>query len=137
MELRHGPGRPYCLEAGVAAYGGHGVSRVGLTLLLLVAVVAAGAIGFMAWANSEFTECFALFSSESDAEAVADELREAAPGLGIDLENERRGGEAATTFSTGASGGDARPLTRAFRRAVRGHGGELGIQARAALNVAR
>jgi hypothetical protein len=89
-------------------------------------VVAAGAIGVMASANSEFTECYALFWSESDAEAVADELRKAAPGLGIDLDNERRGGEVATTFSTGASGEDARPLTRAFRPAVRAHGGELG-----------
>ena len=40
-----------------AAYGEHRVRRVGLTLLVLVAVVAAGAIAFMAWANSEFTEC--------------------------------------------------------------------------------
>jgi hypothetical protein len=93
---------------------------------LLVAVAAAGAIGFMAWANSEFTACYALFSSESDAEAVAEELREAAPDLGIDLDNERRGGEVATTFSTGASGEDARPLIRAFRPAVRAHGGKLG-----------
>jgi hypothetical protein len=76
--------------------------------------------------KSEFTECYALFSSESDAEAVADDLREAAPGVGIDLENERRGGEIATTFSTGASGEDARPLTEAFRPAVRAHGGKLG-----------
>jgi hypothetical protein len=115
-----------CLEAAVAAYGSHDVKRAGLTLLVLVAVAAAGAIGFMAWANSEFTECYALFSSESDAEAVADELRQAAPHLGIDLDNERRGGEVATTFSTGASGEDARPLTRAFRSAVRAHGGKLG-----------
>jgi hypothetical protein len=97
-----------------------------LTLVVLVAVVAAGAIGFMAWASSDFTECYALFSSESDAEAAADELREAAPGLGIDLDNERRGGRVATTFSTGASGEDARPLARAFRPAVRAHSGELG-----------
>jgi hypothetical protein len=99
---------------------------VGLTLLVLVAVVTAGAIGFMAWANSEFTECYALFSSESDAEAAADELREAASGLDIDLDNERRRREVASTFSTGASGDDARPLTRAFRPAVRAHDGQLG-----------
>jgi hypothetical protein len=98
---------------------GHRVKRVGLTLLALAAVVAAGGVGVMAWVNSEFTECYALFSSESDAEAVADELRKVAPSLGIDLDNERRGGEIATTFSTGASGEDARPLTRAFRPAVR------------------
>jgi hypothetical protein len=102
------------------------VRRVGLTLLVLVAVVTAVGIGFMAWANSEFTECYALFSSESDAEAAADELREAAPGLDIGLDNERRRGGVATTFRTGASGDDARPLTRAFRAAVRAHGGELG-----------
>jgi hypothetical protein len=95
-------------------------------VLVLVAVLAAGAIGLVAWANSEFTECYALFSSESDAEAVADELREAAPGLSIDLDNERRGGKVATTFSTGATGKDARPLTKAFRPAARAHGGEPG-----------
>jgi hypothetical protein len=88
-------------------------------LLVLVAVFAAGASGLMAWANSEFTECYALFSSEADAEASADELREVAPDLGIDLENERRGGQVATTFSTGASGDDARPLTEAFRPGTR------------------
>jgi hypothetical protein len=71
-------------------------------------------------------QCYALFSSESDAEAVADELHDAAPDLGIDLDNERRGRGVATTFSTGASGEDARPLTRGFRPAVRAHGGELG-----------
>jgi hypothetical protein len=120
-------GDPSCPRtATVAAYGEHGVRRVGSTLLLLVAVVVAGAIGLMAWANSEFTECYALFSSESDAEAVADELREAAPGLGIDLDNERRGEEVATTFRIGATGDDARPLTRSFRPAVRAHDGELG-----------
>jgi hypothetical protein len=102
------------------------VRRVGLTLLVLVAVVVAGGIGFIAWANSEFTECYALFSSDSDAEAVADELREAAPGLDLDLENERRGDEVATTFSTAESGEDARPLTSAFRSAVRAHDGTLG-----------
>jgi hypothetical protein len=99
---------------------------VGLALLVLVAMVATGAIGFIAWVNSEFTECYALFVSESDAEAVADELREASPDLGIDLDNERRGGKVATTFSTGASGDDARPLTRGFRTAVLTHDGELG-----------
>ena len=97
-----------------------------MTLLVLVAVVAAGAIGFMAWANSEFTECYALFSSESDAEAVADELGRTAPGLGIDLDSERRRRKVAATFRTGASGEDARPLTRAFPPAVRAHGGTLG-----------
>jgi hypothetical protein len=99
------------------------VRRVGLTLLALVAV---GGIGLMAWGNSEFAECYALFPSESDAEAVAAELDKAAPDVGLDLDNERRGGQLATTFRTGASGEDARPLTRAFRPAVRAHGGELG-----------
>jgi hypothetical protein len=116
----------WCLEAAVASYGARDVRRAGLTLLVLVAVVAAGAVGFMAWASSEFTECYALFSSESDAEAVAEDLRRAAPGLGIDLDNERRAGEVATTFSTGASGEDPRPLTRTFRPAVGAHGGKLG-----------
>lgn len=99
---------------------------LGWTLLVLVALIATGAIGLIAWANSEFTECYASFSSEADAEAAADELREAAPGLGIDLDNERRGGGVATTFSTGASGDDARPLTDAFRPAVRAQRGKLG-----------
>ena len=102
------------------------MKRAGLTQLVLVAVVAAGATGCVACADSEFTECFALLSSESDAEAVADELRDAAPGLGIELEHERRAGAVATTFSTAASGAAARPLTEAFRSAVRAHGGELG-----------
>ncbi len=62
------------------------MKRAGLTQLVLVAVIAAGATGCVACADSEFTECFALLSSESDAEAVADELRDAAPGLGIELE---------------------------------------------------
>lgn len=99
---------------------------VGLTLLVLVALVVAAGIGLMAWANSEFTECYALFPSESDADAVANELDEAAPDVGLDVDNERRGGQVATTFRTGASGEDALPLIRAFRPAVRAHGGELG-----------
>jgi hypothetical protein len=102
------------------------VKRVGLTLLVLIALIAAGGVALVAWANSEFTECYAIFSSESDAEAVADQLEQAAPDVGVDLDNERRGRELATTFRTGASGEDARPLTRAFRPAVRAYGGELG-----------
>jgi hypothetical protein len=107
-------------------YGDRGVRRVGLALLVLVALVAAGAIGLLAWASSEYTECYALFSRESDAEAVADDLREAAPGLDVDVDSEQRGGRQVATFSTGASGEDARPLIRAFRPAVRAHDGELG-----------
>jgi hypothetical protein len=102
------------------------VKRVGLALLVLVALVVAAAIALLAWANSDFTECYALFRAESDAEAVADELDKAAPDVGLDLDNERRGGRPATTFRTGASGVDARPLTRAFAPAVRAHGGVLG-----------
>jgi hypothetical protein len=102
------------------------MKRVGLTVLVLVALVGVGATGFMAWASSEFTACYAVFRSESDAGAVAAELRQAAPALGIDVDEERRGREVAATFRTGASGEDARALTRGFRAAVRAHDGTLG-----------
>jgi hypothetical protein len=102
------------------------VRRVGLTLLVVVVVAAAGVVALMAWASSEFTECYALFTSASEAEAAADDLAEAAPDLDVDLDSERRRGEVAAIFSTGATGDDARPLTAAFPRAVRARDGRLG-----------
>jgi hypothetical protein len=91
-----------------------------VTLLVLVALLAAGAVALMAWGNSEFTDCYARFSSEADAEAVADDLGD------VDVDIERRDGEFAATFTTGESGEDARSLRRAFRSAVLAQDGELG-----------
>ena len=80
----------------------------------------------MAWTNSKFTECYASFSSEYGAEAAAGDLAGVAADVDVDLDSERRAGEVAATFSTGATGDDARSLTMAFPRAVRAHDGELG-----------
>jgi len=99
---------------------------MGRALSILIAVMVAGGLGFTAWVNSEFTECYALFDSEQQAEATAGDLRRAAPGLGVGLDNDRRPSEVATTFDTDATGTDAQPLVDAFARAVRANGGELG-----------
>ena len=106
--------------------GARGVTRGGRTLLIVVAAIGAGGLGLTAWVNSEFTECYALFDSEAQAEATAADLRRAAPDVGFSLDNEHRQDELATTFYTGETGEDAQPLVDAFQRAVRANGGELG-----------
>ena len=98
----------------------------GRVLLIVLAAVGAGGLGLTAWVNSEFTECYALFDSETEAEATAADLRRAAPDVGFSLDNESRQQKVATTFYTGETGEDAQPLVDAFRRAVLANGGELG-----------
>ena len=98
----------------------------GRTLLIVLAAVGAGALGLTAWVNSEFSECYAIFDEESQAEATAADLRRAAPDVGFSLDHDHRPDELATTFYTGETGEDAQPLVDAFKDAVRANGGELG-----------
>ena len=98
------------------------MKRVVLTLSL----AAAAGLGLGACEESKFTDCYALFSTKADAEAAADELREAAPDLDIDLDTERRDREIAAIIGTSEIGEAARPLRSAFRRAVRAQGGQVG-----------
>jgi hypothetical protein len=94
--------------------------------MLVGLILAVSALGVCGCEATKFTECYALFPSRANAEAVTGDLRERAPDLGIVLETERRGGRTVATIGTSESGADARPLTTAFRRTVRAHGGQLG-----------
>ena len=98
----------------------------GRTLLVVLAAAGAGGLGLTAWVSSEFTECYAIFDEESQAEATAADLRRAAPEVGFSLDNDQRPDELATTFYTGETGEDAQPLVDAFKDAVRANGGGLG-----------
>lgn len=95
------------------------MKRLAIAFLVVVSLLAAGAGALVLWANSEFTECYARFASAEDAEAAASDLD-------VDVHTERRGGRVAESFVSGATGQDAVEVRRAFRPAVREHGGELG-----------
>jgi hypothetical protein len=95
-------------------------------MVVLFALVAAGAAGLMAWANSEFTWCYARFDSQSEAQAALRSIRDAAPDAGVDMDTEQRGRRTSATFKSGASGLDAQPFRRAFRPSVREQGATLG-----------
>jgi hypothetical protein len=92
-------------------------------LLMLLAVAAAS---FAARINSESTACYGRFESPADAEAVKRQIEAKAPGIDLDMDSEKRGGKVSVTFRSGESGSDAEELRRAFRPAVRAHGGKLG-----------
>lgn len=100
--------------------------RAGIALLVLAALVLVAGAAFWAWASSEFTWCYARFESDRDAEAALRDIREAAPGAGVDMAAERRGARVSVTFESGESGRDARAFRRAVRPAVSARGGTLG-----------
>ena len=102
------------------------VRRIGIAIVVLVALVAAGAAGLMAWGSSESTWCYARFDSQAEAEAALRSLRDAAPDAGVDMDTERRGKRISATFESGATGGDAQAFRRAFRPAIREQGATVG-----------
>lgn len=94
-------------------------------LLVAGSVIAAGVIAFIAWSNSEYTNCFGMFASSEAAERAA----EAADDAGFDASVERpepKTKRYPVTFESGETGHDAAGFRETFARILREEGGEPG-----------
>ena len=94
----------------------------GAGVLGIVVAVAILVLAFLAYANSESTTCWGIFSSGDAAGRAAASARDA----GFETEHEYQGSRSAVTFSIGESGDDARKARREFRAIVKRERGELG-----------
>jgi hypothetical protein len=97
--------------------------RVLLVLAGAIGVIGALVLLFIAYSNTEFTQCFGSFESVASAERAAEQMED--QGFDADLGVAGRPQES-VIFESGETGGDAAEFREAFWDTLEREGGKSG-----------
>lgn len=98
------------------------VKKLGIGLIVVVGLIVSVGVAFSIYANTEYTTCYGIFTSQRAAENAADDAR----ATGLDAYVDHRPTESAVQFETGETGDDARDDRKTFREIVAREHGRLG-----------